>query len=72
MISDAIKGTGPPRRRRKTPKLLSLLIPLLLTHLVASTSNFPPTRVRLARKTRIKEVLVTKVVKEVVAITSFQ
>ena len=64
---DVPEGTGPQRRR--TPEGLRPLTPLPLIYLVASTSNFPPIRARLARKTRTREVLGAKVAEGVAVMT---
>lgn len=68
------RGNKPAKRRKKTPERLSLLTFLLLAYLVENTSNFPPTRARLARETKItkKEVPSAKKVKGVVVLTPLQ
>lgn len=59
------------KRRIKTLGELSPLILLLLTCIVASTSNFPPTRARLVKKIKTisKKVLGAKKAKEEVTTT---
>lgn len=67
-----LRGNQSAKKEEKDSRKTKFADTSLLMYLVANTSNFLFTKVILARKTRIREVLGAEVAKKIVAITSLQ